>query len=167
MLFTFSYSGAMKGILITGSTKFSTANDSIKHNFHDKFLAMSAGNIMEWYDFAIFGSLADIIGNNFFPPSSENMNLLKSLSVFGAAFFTRPLGTSIAISLSLYQICLFTKDDMIAGGALLGYIGDKFGRKIALEISVLLMLIPSVLMGCLPTFHSFGYSATFLLVFAQ
>ena len=44
------------------------------------------------YDFAVFGGVADIIGSEFFPSDNANMQLLQSLSVFGAAFFMRPLG---------------------------------------------------------------------------
>lgn len=94
------------------------------------------------FDFATFGALADVIGDNFFPQNQYNLQLLKSLSVFGAAFLMRPLG-----------------------GIIIGFIGDKLGRKRALEISVLLMLFPSFLIGVLPTYHQSGYISTFLLVF--
>jgi MHS family proline/betaine transporter-like MFS transporter len=67
--------------------------------------------------------------------------LLKSLAVFGAAFVMRPLG-----------------------GVSIGYVGDKLGRKIAVEISILLMLFPSFLIGCLPVYAVWGSMATVLLV---
>ena len=93
------------------------------------------------YDFAVFGALADVIGDLFFPGNDPSLQLLKSLSVFGAAFLMRPLG-----------------------GLVMGWIGDTLGRKRALEISIALMLAPSFLMGCLPTYEQVGWIGTALLV---
>lgn len=111
-------------------------------SFALKFTAMAIGNAMEYFDFAIFGAFADIIGDQYFPQNEgSGIQLLKSLSVFGAAFLMRPFG-----------------------GILIGYIGDTIGRKRALEISIMLMVFPSFLIGCLPTFEMWGYTATVLLV---
>jgi MHS family proline/betaine transporter-like MFS transporter len=85
------------------------------------------------FDFAVFGAFADVIGAQFFPSTNPELELLKSLSVFGAAFAMRPLG-----------------------GVVMGWIGDRFGRKRALEISIALMLVPSFLIGCLPTYQHAG-----------
>eukprot|EP01041_Mallomonas_annulata_P007026 gene7026-14295_t len=112
-----------------------------KSQFYQKIAAMTVGNCMEWYDFAVFGAVADIIGDEFFPSNDPTMQLVQSLSVFGAAFLMRPLG-----------------------GILMGWIGDTIGRKRALEISIALMLIPSFLMGCLPTYDQVGWIATALIV---
>ena len=63
--------------------------------FCTKFVAVAVGNVMEWYDFAVFGSFADVIATQFFPTDSKsNMSLLKSFAVFGAAFYARPMGVS-------------------------------------------------------------------------
>lgn len=104
-------------------------------------LAIWIGNIIEFYDFSIYASLADVIGDNFFPSSSESMKLIQSFAVFGSAMLCRPIG-----------------------GLLLGTIGDLSGRKRALEVSILLMMVPSFLIGMLPTYHMIGYSATAILV---
>jgi MFS transporter, MHS family, proline/betaine transporter len=93
------------------------------------------------FDFASFGALADVIGELFFPKDASATQLLKSLSIFGAAFLMRPVG-----------------------GLLIGFIGDSFGRKRALEISILLMIVPSFFIGILPTFHQWGWTATAALV---
>lgn len=53
-------------------------------------LAGVAGNVLEWYDFAVFGFFSNIIGDVFFPPQSGNSNLIESFAVFGGAFFMRP-----------------------------------------------------------------------------
>lgn len=63
--------------------------------FYQKFVAIAVGNLMEWYDFAVFGSFADVIAGQFFPTEAgSNLGLLKSFAVFGAAFYARPLGVS-------------------------------------------------------------------------
>jgi len=103
-----------------------------------------AGNVLEYYDFAIYGYFADIIGDVFFPPGSTETQLMESYIVFGAAFFARPFG-----------------------GLLLGWIGDKYGRKFAMEQSVIMMAIPTYLMGCLPTYDMIGDTAYILLILVR
>ena len=66
-------------------------------SFSQKFVAVTIGNVMEWYDFAVFGSFADIIAVQFFPGKSSKFALLKSFAVFGAAFYARPLGVGFAV----------------------------------------------------------------------
>jgi MFS family permease len=119
-------------------------DESVPDGFLMKFTAMSIGNTMEWFDFASVGAFADVFGELFFPGDDPGLQLLKSLSVFGAAFVARPFG-----------------------GVVIGWIGDTFGRKRALEISILLMLLPSFLIGCLPTYGQVGKTATMLLVFLR
>eukprot|EP00567_Pseudictyota_dubia_P014247 CAMPEP_0197439528 /NCGR_PEP_ID=MMETSP1175-20131217/6237_1 /TAXON_ID=1003142 /ORGANISM="Triceratium dubium, Strain CCMP147" /LENGTH=493 /DNA_ID=CAMNT_0042969455 /DNA_START=151 /DNA_END=1632 /DNA_ORIENTATION=- len=108
-------------------------------------LAGVAGNMLEWFDFACFGYFSDIIGNNFFPPNQGgHAALVQSFAVFGLAFLARPFG-----------------------GALIGQMGDKAGRKLALETALLLMAFPTFAMGCLPTFSVAGYFATVLLILCR
>jgi MHS family proline/betaine transporter-like MFS transporter len=104
-------------------------------------IAIKCSNVLEWYDFSLFGYFSDIIGQVFFPPSAdENGNLIKSFAIFGGAFIMRPLG-----------------------GLLIGYVGDKHGRKTALTRSLFMMAIPTTLMGCLPSYETAGYLAPVLL----
>ena len=82
------------------------------------------------------GFLAPEIGLKFFPPTDERLQLIESFGVFGGAFMMRPLG-----------------------GMLFGYLGDKVvGRRKALELSIIVMSVPTVLLGCLPSYgtHSIG-----------
>ena len=86
----------------------------------------------------------DIIAQVFFPPTptdDEYANLIRSFCIFGAAFLVRPLG-----------------------GLIIGYVGDKHGRKSALTKSLFLMAFPTTLMGCLPTYNTAGVWSTVLLV---
>uniref|UniRef100_A0A7S2KSF4 Major facilitator superfamily (MFS) profile domain-containing protein n=1 Tax=Leptocylindrus danicus TaxID=163516 RepID=A0A7S2KSF4_9STRA len=109
-----------------------------------KTIAGVVGNILEWYDFAVFGYFSDIIASNFFPPQDGNAALIESFAVFGAAFIMRPIG-----------------------GAMMGYIGDKFGAQKALEISVFLMAFPTFAMGCLPTYSQVGILSPILLIIVR
>ncbi|NBT85913.1 MAG: MFS transporter [Alphaproteobacteria bacterium] len=105
------------------------------------FLACTIGNVIEWYEFIVFGYFAHVIGAVFFPASSPLLSLLKAFGVFAIGIMVRPLG-----------------------GILFGHIGDKFGRKNALFYSMLLMSVPTFLIGLLPTYESIGILASILLV---
>ena len=104
-------------------------------------VAGAAGNVMEWYDFSIYGYFAAIIGRNFFPTGDRTTSLIAAFGVFAAGFFMRPLGS-----------------------ILFGYIGDKKGRKLALTISVGMMAVPTFLIGVLPTYQQIGLWASLSLV---
>ncbi len=98
------------------------------------------GNVLEWYDFALFGVLAPIIAAKFFPSADPLAGLISSYTVFAIGFLARPLG-----------------------GIIFGHIGDRFGRRQALVLSVVLMAVPTALMGLLPTYESAGILAPILL----
>jgi MFS transporter, MHS family, proline/betaine transporter len=104
-------------------------------------LAAVAGNVLEWYDFAVFGFFSDIIGDVFFPHQAGHLQTVESFAVFGGAFLMRPVG-----------------------GVLMGYIGDVHGRKEALVISIFLMAFPTFVMGCLPSYERAGPIAIVLLI---
>lgn len=99
------------------------------------------GNVVEWYDFAIFGYFASVIGNQFFPSSSPSTSLIASFGAFAAGFLMRPIG-----------------------GLVFGQIGDSLGRHQAMMISVLAMAIPTVLMCAIPTYATIGVAAPIFLV---
>lgn len=103
--------------------------------------ASLVGNVMEWYDFAVYGYFAVAIGAAFFPADDPVASTLAAFGVFAAGFLARPVG-----------------------GALFGHIGDRFGRKRALLASVALMAVPTVLIGLLPTHAQLGNLAGLLLV---
>jgi MHS family proline/betaine transporter-like MFS transporter len=104
-------------------------------------VASLIGNVMEWYDFAVYGYFAVAIGTSFFPANDPVSSTLAAFGVFAAGFLARPLG-----------------------GALFGHVGDRFGRKRALEASVALMAVPTVLIGLLPTHAQVGALAGLSLV---
>jgi len=99
------------------------------------------GNALEFYDFTLCGALITVLGKNFFPTENEFAALLGGIFAFSAAFWTRPLGA-----------------------LLFGYIGDKYGRKKALALSVLLMGVPTLIIGLLPSYTVIGIAAPLILL---
>lgn len=99
------------------------------------------GNLFEWYDFALFGYFAPIIGKLFFPSDDPMTELISAFGVYAAGFLVRPLG-----------------------GMFFGDIGDRLGRKKALIMTILLMAIPTTIIGILPTYSDIGVTASVLLV---
>jgi len=128
----------VKSISVDGRPKLQKTN-SMMQTF-----AGVAGNVLEWYDFAVFGYFSDIIGDVFFPPQEGHAAIVESFAVFGGAFIMRPIG-----------------------GVLMGYIGDTYGRKTALEISIFLMAIPTFAMGCLPSYAQVGWPSIVLLTLVR
>lgn len=87
------------------------------------------GNIMEWYDFALYGYFAPVLANLFFPSKDPAVSLISTFGVFATGFLMRPVGAAI-----------------------FGHFGDRMGRRKALSASVLLMAIATAFMGLLPTY---------------
>jgi MHS family proline/betaine transporter-like MFS transporter len=94
------------------------------------------GNVLEWYDFAIYGYFAAQIGRHFFPHEDAVAQLLSTFGIFAVGYLMRPLG-----------------------GAVVGHIGDMFGRRAALTFSVGAMAIPTFLIGLLPGYERIGLLA--------
>ena len=106
--------------------------------------AATVGNVLEWYDFAVYGFFAAVIGRNFFPTGDEVTEVLASFAAFGVGFLARPLG-----------------------GIVIGRIGDLKGRKTALLLTIFLMAAGTVLIGLLPTHATIGIAAPGLILAAR
>ena len=102
--------------------------------------AGAIGNVLEWYDFAVYGYFAAAIGRSFFPSEDPVAQVLAAFGIFAVGFLMRPIG-----------------------GALIGYIGDRFGRRAALTFSVAAMAIPTFLVGALPGYQVMGMAAPIVL----
>jgi MFS transporter, MHS family, proline/betaine transporter len=98
------------------------------------------GNVLEWYDFAIYGYFATAIGKHFFPHEDPVAQLLSAFGVFAVGYMMRPVG-----------------------GVIIGHIGDRFGRRAALTFSVAAMAIPTFLIGLLPSYATLGLFAPIAL----
>ena len=104
-------------------------------------LAGLIGNIIEWYDFALYGYMAAIISYLFFPNDVPALALLSTYGIFAVGFVMRPIGSAV-----------------------FGWLGDTIGRSKTMIISVTAMMIPTFVLGLLPTFDSIGMMAPVLLV---
>jgi len=99
------------------------------------------GNVVEWYDFALYGYLAGVIAPVFFPASDPVAGLIATYGIFASGFIMRPFGAAV-----------------------FGWFGDRFGRARTMQISVALMALPTLLLGMLPSYASAGVLAPILLV---
>jgi MFS family permease len=104
-------------------------------------LASTLGTVFEWYDFFVYGTLAGVIGQNFFPAGNAAVSLLITLASFGVGFGMRPVGAT-----------------------LFGVLGDKLGRKYTFLVTVAMMGGATAGVGLLPTYASIGIAAPLLLV---
>ena len=108
-----------------------------------KTLSLAAlGGALEFYDFIIFVFFANAIGQLFFPPEMpEWLRLLQTFGIFAAGYVVRPLG-----------------------GIVMAHFGDLLGRKRMFTLSILLMAVPTLLIGLLPTYAVIGLAAPLLLL---
>lgn len=105
-------------------------------------ISSMVGTTIEWYDFFIYGAAAALVFNKLFFPNLDPLSgVLAAFATYAVGFIGRPLG-----------------------GIVFGHYGDKIGRKSMLLLTLLLMGIPTVLIGLLPTYETIGYWAAFALV---
>src|SRR5438034_7677902 len=112
----------------------------IPKNFRTVIIAASVGNVIEWYDFYIFGSLAAILSVKFFEQSNPIAALLSTIALFTAGFLIRPLGAF-----------------------LFGWLGGCVGRQYVVLITLTGMGVGTGAIGLIPTYESIGLTAAFLL----
>lgn len=104
-------------------------------------VATTIGSIFEIFDFIAFVFLTPVLAELFFPKSSSNSALWFTYLTIAISYLLRPIG-----------------------GMILGHLGDKYGRKSVFSISILLMSVPALVIGLLPTYAQIGYFATALLI---
>jgi len=109
------------------------------------FAAAFIGTALEFYDFALFGLLAPVFSTLFFPKEDPIAALIASYGIFAAGFLIRPP----------------------LGGIVFGYVGDTFGRKKAMVISIIAMMVPTSLIGFLPTYDHIGLLAPIVLTLCR
>jgi MFS family permease len=123
-----------------GMTAARQPSADIQKNFRQVIVAASVGNIIEWYDFYIFGSLAAVLAVKFFEKSNPVAALLSTIALFTAGFLVRPLGAFV-----------------------FGWLGDRVGRKYTFLITLTGMGLGTGAIGLIPTYQSIGLAAAFLL----
>ncbi|WP_055555654.1 MFS transporter [Streptomyces sp. NBRC 110028] len=109
-------------------------------------VAGSVGNLIEWYEFGVYGFFATVIAANFFTPEGGSAleGLVKTYASFGLAFFFRPIGAAV-----------------------FGRAGDRIGRRPTLILVLLLMTGATTLIGLLPTYDTVGAAAPWLLTLVR
>ncbi|MDX1974677.1 MAG: MFS transporter [Rickettsiales bacterium] len=103
-------------------------------------IAGMVGNGLEWYDYALYGQVAWLLAQLFFPKGDPVANLLATFAVFAAGFLVRPLGA-----------------------VFFGWLGDRYGRRRAMVAAILMMAIPTGCIGILPTYDEIGILAPIML----
>jgi MHS family proline/betaine transporter-like MFS transporter len=111
---------------------------------HRVIIAASVGNALEWFDFLIYGYFAVTISKVFFPAGDPTVSLLVTLGTFGLAYLVRPLGAIV-----------------------LGAYADRAGRKAALMMSILLMMIGTTVMALIPSYEAIGVAAPIIVMLAR
>ena len=112
----------------------------IPRDFRRVIIAASVGNVIEWYDFYVFGSLAAVLSVKFFEQSHPVAALLSTIALFTAGFLIRPLGAF-----------------------LFGWMGDRIGRKYTFLVTLSGMGLGTGAIGLIPTYESIGLTAAILL----
>jgi MFS family permease len=124
-----------------GSTPASTQSPENAYKIWQVIAASSAGTMIEWYDFYIFGSLGTIIAPLFYPPADPAVQFLVLLATFATGFLVRPFGAIV-----------------------FGRIGDLVGRKYAFLLTLLIMGGATTVIGFLPTYSHIGLLSPIILV---
>ncbi len=125
---------------LNGKAALNGVNDRVPRSLH-RLAAGFLGNVLEWYDFAVYGFFATIIGTLFFPATDRASSLVAAFGAFAIGFVMRPLGA-----------------------VLFGHIGDRIGRRRLLVLSSISMAFATCAIGLLPTHADIGAAAAFLLV---
>ncbi len=112
-----------------------------KKNLWFVITASSVGTLIEWYDFYIFGSLATILSEQFFPKTNPTLGLLSVLATFAVGFIVRPFGAIV-----------------------FGRLGDMVGRKYTFLVTLILMGCSTFGIGLVPGYESIGIAAPILVL---
>jgi len=110
-------------------------------NRRTAIMAGFIGNVVEWYDFALYGYMASVISTLYFPSDNPVASMIATYGAFAAGFLMRPLGSVV-----------------------FGWLGDTIGRSKTMLLSVVLMFLPTLAIGVLPSYETIGLAAPILLI---
>ena len=127
--------------MATASLSSSSAAAPMTAEEKKVIFASSLGTVFEWYDFYLYGSLAVIIGKQFFAALDPTAQFIASLLAFAAGFIVRPFGALV-----------------------FGRLGDMIGRKYTFLVTILIMGLSTFVVGLLPSYASIGIAAPILLI---
>lgn len=129
---------------MTASTPSAPAVDAAKPSARRTLISTGIGNAAEWYDWAIYATFAPYFSKQLFNPADPTSAILSTLAIFAVGFVARPFG-----------------------GFVFGWVGDRFGRKNAMTMTVAMAAVGSLLIGIAPTFAAVGAFASLLLLVAR
>lgn len=132
---------ALSGCLKTTETEKNMNNRTLNSQDIRTLGLSSLGGALEFYDFVIFIFYAQIIGQHFFPVGDSDVALLKAYGIFAAGYLFRPIG-----------------------GLIMAHFGDLLGRKHMFTLSIIMMAVPTLLIGLMPTYEQIGFFAPLLLI---
>jgi MHS family proline/betaine transporter-like MFS transporter len=130
-----------KGTVTNTADRTSVARNQATTSSSRSIVASIMGNVIEWYDFALFACLAPVLADLFFPNTNYINSLLSAFLVFAVGFISRPVGSII-----------------------FGHLGDRLGRAKTLKLTIFLISLPALSMAFLPTYQQIGIYAPILLV---
>ncbi|MFG1172531.1 MFS transporter [Erwiniaceae bacterium CAU 1747] len=117
---------------------------AVKPNLYKTLFATCVGNALEWFDIAVYGFFASYIAHAFFPTEDPSVSLLLTFGSFGVSFLIRPLGAIV-----------------------LGAYADRVGRKKALLLSIMLMMVGGLIITVMPGYSSIGVMAPIMILAAR
>jgi MHS family proline/betaine transporter-like MFS transporter len=112
-----------------------------QHNNFKSIISSSIGNTIEWYEYTLYAYFASVISELFFPVDNPYISMIMTFATFTVGLAARPIG-----------------------GIIFGYIGDRQSRKKMPMITMLLMSIPTMCIGMLPTYEQIGIAAPIILI---
>src|ERR1700730_7046953 len=130
-----------RGLRTEGAMTAATLATATSAENRKAVIAGTIGNVLEWYDFGVYGYLATTMSQLFFPGDDKTISLLKAFAVFGVGFVMRPVGSIV-----------------------FGIYGDRYGRRLALSAVIFIMAISTFAIGLLPTYAQAGVLSPVLLV---
>lgn len=113
-------------------------------NLYKTLFATCVGNALEWFDIAVYAFFASYIAHAFFPTEDPSVSMLLTFGSFGVSFLIRPLGAIV-----------------------LGAYADRVGRKKALLMSIMLMMVGGLIITVMPSYQSIGLLAPLLILLAR
>lgn len=116
----------------------------MREKSHDKVIGAFLGTIIEYYDYSLYGFSASIIALKFFPNSDYLTNLINVFAIYAVAYLSKPIGAMI-----------------------FGRIGDLYGRKVVLNITIIGIVVPTVIIGLLPSYSAIGSWSAIILVLCR
>lgn len=123
----------------------SVINPSITEDYAPRTIVAGViGNVVEWYDWTVYGLMAGVFSHSIFPANDHTSSVISALLTFAVGFLMRPVGSIV-----------------------LSPLADRYGRRQILSLTILLMGLGSLLIALVPTYASIGIASPLIVLFAR